>query len=590
MESAGGDKMSGSLFDQFIAQQGAPKPAPEAPKTEGGDLFDAFVAAHGASAPPPAPPANKGASGDLLKDTGRFAATAAANAAAGTLAPARSLLDIGARGQAAAKKRFGVDPGPAPDTSVAGMRSHMLDTLGTTEYVPETWLGRRGMDVATGTIMGLAGGGGLQSLPATMGGSFTAGAAAEAFPEHAGLASVLGFMPGAALGRWAANLALPPARGPLPVEDARLAEAAVNNGIPLAPGQLSNNTVVKNLYSEGGRLPLSGAEAFRESQQQGLNRAVARSFGETADRITPEVLLRARDRVGANLDAIAQRTPITFDQQLGADLSKIANAATQVLVRDEIAPIANQLRNVIGKVQPGAVIPGEAYQALTRKGTPLDAAMSSANPNIAYTARQIRTALEDALERSAAPQDVAALREARAQWKALRTVEPLTVRADAVGGSTPSTGDISPLALRGAVNKSYNRAPLAPLGQIALNDLAKIGQRFLKEPNDSGTPGRILAQKAITGTGAGLVGALTGGLGGMAVGLPALATAAGGATASLGINRLAQELLRSPYLADQAIKASLNPQGFRFIAPDAWQRLAVPAALAPAQLPTAPRP
>ncbi len=581
--------MSGDLFDQFIAAQGAPKVSPPAP-AGAPDLFDSFLLAHGAGdAPQPQAP-SKGASGDIVKDAARVAGTVAANAAVGTLAPARSLMDIGARAQDAVKKRYGVNPGPPADTSPVGMRDTMLGNLGTSEYVPETWLGRRGMDMATGAVMGMLGGGGLRALPATLGGSFTAGAAAEQFPEHPQLAATLGFFPGAAAGRWLGNLALRPAGGPLPVEDARLAETAMNNGIPLAPGQLSNNRLVNNLYSEGGRLPLSGAEGFRETQQRALNRATAGSFGETADRITPDVLLRARDRIGNNLDAIAQRTPVTFDPQLGADLTRILQTARQVLTNEEFGPVARQVQNVIGSVQPGAVIPGETYQALTRKGTPLDVAKSSANPNIAYTARQIGSALENALERSAAPQDVAALREARAQWKALRTVEPVTVRADTSGGSTPSTGDISPAALRGAVNKSYDRAPLAPLGQIPLNDLAKIGQRFLKEPPDSGTAGRTLAQQLIRNgipTAAGIVGGIGGATGGP---LPALAGAAGLAGGTLGLNRLAQELLRSQYLANRAVQGSLNPNGFNFIAPDAWQRLAVPAALAPAQLSTGPRP
>jgi hypothetical protein len=548
--------MAANPFDQFDVSEPAQALAPGM-----ANPFDAFLTLdHPAVGP----------SGDLMNDTGRFAGTVAANAAAGTLAPARSLLDIGSRAQDAIKRRYGVDPGPPADTSQGGMRDSMLASLGTSEYVPETWLGRRGMDAATGAVMGLTGG--LRSLPASMLGAATGGAAAEMFPKHPLVAAMLGFIPGAYAGQKLSNFAVRPGGGTMDPETAALAqEATQTHDIPLASGQLSTNPAVRFAYSEGGKLPFSGSSEFGENQRGAFNRAVGRTFGEDAGRITPEVLQQARDRIGNVFDTVAQRTAITFDPQLGSDLTGIVQRAPQVLTPQEITPIANQIRNVIGHVQPGGTITGKAYQALTRKGTPLDAAMSSANPNIAGFGRDIRTALDDALSRSAAPQDLAALQQARAQWKALRTVEPLTLRADAVGGAAPSVGDISPASLRAAVNKSYQMAPRDPLGTVPLNDLAKIGQRFLKEPQDSGTATRSLVHNALGGAGALIAG--------HEAGLP-LAASALGTVGTLGANRLLQALLRSPMLADRQIAASLNPNGFQFTGPSPLARAMLPAAIA----------
>ena len=72
----------------------------------------------------------------------------------------------------------------------------------------------------------------------------------------------------------------------------------------------------------------------------------------------------------------------------------------------------------------------------------------------------------------------------------MKTIEPLTLRADVVGGATPSTGNINPAGLRAVVNRSFGNAAYAEPGQVPLNDLANIGQRFLKETPSSQTSER----------------------------------------------------------------------------------------------------
>jgi hypothetical protein len=138
---------------------------------------------------------------------------------------------------------------------------------------------------------------------------------------------------------------------------------------------------------------------------------------------------------------------------------------------------------------------------------------------------------------------VAALREARTQYKALKTVEPLTVRADTPGGATPSTGDISPAALNSRVNQQYD-TPRATLGQLPLKDLAQIGQRFLKEPGSSGTAERLSLMnigKNIGSVGAGLAAGAYAGINPLYEGL---ALAAG---------------MSTPYITGSIMRASALP-------------------------------
>ena len=139
-------------------------------------------------------------------------------------------------------------------------------------------------------------------------------------------------------------------------------------------------------------------------------------------------------------------------------------------------------------LQPGDTITGTTYGNVIHKGSPLDAALNSSDANISNYAGQIKEALGDSLTRSLPADEAQAYQTARTQYLELKTVEPLTIRADTVGGARPSSGDISPAALRAAVNKSYGPSVAqAEPGQVPLNDLARIGQ-LMKEPPSSGTP------------------------------------------------------------------------------------------------------
>ena len=507
-----------------------------------------------------------GPSGSFWTDAARRLGAAAIDAGTAVISPLmgrKNVIGIGIQD--------GVPRIVRGTPSLEQARDEAFRTLGATEYQPQTTAGRLGQAALTGALGGVIS---PSSIPAMAAGSATGELAAELAPSHPTVARFLGFLPGALLARGASNLPLKPAGGTVNAPTAELAQAATQNyGIPLAAGQLSGNPFVRYFYSETGKMPFSGAEAFSGTQQGAFNRAVAQTFGETADRITPEVLQGAKARIGAVFNDVAAKTKITADPQFGRELMDVVKNAPLVLTDAEWGPIQRQLGNVLGKVDGNNTISGEAYQALTRKGTPLDLAINSSNPNLRFWSGQIRTALDDALQRSASPEDLASLTQARAQWKAMRTVEPLTLRADAVQGAKPSSGDVSPAALRAAVNQSYGNAAFAPLGQLPLNDLAKIGQRFLKEPPDSGTATRTAVQHGLAGTGA-LATALTA----HELGLP-LAASAAGTVGGLAAARAAQSVMRNQLLARRMINAGLNPEGFAFTYPSFAQQ--APFLLAP---------
>lgn len=355
--------------------------------------------------------------------------------------------------------------------------------------------------------------------------------------------------------------------GSVPQRVAQLAQLARDKyGINIGPGQLSTNPTIKFLDSVVNRLPFSGGTAAKEAQQQAFNKAVAGSFGETATSVTPEVIDAAKNRIGQVFDSVADRTPvINADRQFQNDITNAYKEAQQTLQPSEIDPLRNQMLAIVGKFKEGnSSIDGATYQALTRKGAPLDRMMNSNDPNIRYTAGQIRDALDGTLERSAPADVLSDLQQARSQWKALKTVEPLATKS--------ATGDILPASLMAPAAKSYGSASYGKGSDLV--DLARIGQQFLKEAPSSGSGERMrLLNNPLLGG--------AGGAGGWALATNpgAIPLTLGGAAVGAAGSRAIGSVLRSPYLGNKMIQNSLGtgaPDLGNFLLRSVPQGVAVP--------------
>jgi hypothetical protein len=181
----------------------------------------------------------------------------------------------------------------------------------------------------------------------------------------------------------------------------------------------------------------------------------------------------AKQTLGAQYDAITPQLSIkASDDAFLSRLAEIQKDAQLNLTDQEMGPINKQIDNVLNGFNDGQDMSGQYAHNLIKKGAPLDRAMNNASPNVAYVAGDIRQALNDAMQRSAPPEVADALAQTNAQYKAMKTIEPLVAKSP--------TGDISPAALMSQVNKSYGG--MAYNGGGDMGDLARIGQRFLKEP------------------------------------------------------------------------------------------------------------
>lgn len=254
--------------------------------------------------------------------------------------------------------------------------------------------------------------------------------------------------------------------------------AVTGYGIPLRAGQVADSPYVRKLDQMVGQLPGSGIEASNVAQRTAFNKAVAKTFGEEADQITPAVMQRAKQRIGGVMNRVETQHTVKLDKQFTDDLIGVVTRWGETLTAPEFDVIKRQVAGVLRNVQPGKQIGGETYGNLVGHNSPLSTAASSTNPNIARPAQEIVEALKDALQRSLPADARKAYTEARYQYKNLMTVAPLVNRGQ--------PGDISPLLLQGVANRSFKGNAFRGAGD--LGELSDIGQQFMRAPRDSGTP------------------------------------------------------------------------------------------------------
>jgi len=347
----------------------------------------------------------------------------------------------------------------------------------------------------------------------------------------------LGAAPGlAGLAGQAGKAAIAQTFGKVDQETQALAQMAKAEGIPLKASQVSSSKAAKALDSVTGQVPFSGARQFADNQQQAFNAAVARTIGETADKITPQVFARAKQRIGSEFDRLAASTNLPLDPQLAGKLSQVVRD-TRDFYGNESAQLVTNVINRLVKQNVGGVVPGKAFQSIDSE---IGKALAKGGEKTVPLG-DLQEALRDAVEANIAPEDAAAWATARQQYRDLKTIEPLVAK----DGQT--TGNISPAALMGRVTSNgAGKSSMAAGRRGDLGDLAAIGQRFVKETiPDSGTARRVAIQDALGKVG--LVGAGAGasyaGAGATAAGLAGL----------VGTSRFTQKLLQDPAIVNKLV-------------------------------------
>lgn len=249
-------------------------------------------------------------------------------------------------------------------------------------------------------------------------------------------------------------------------------------GIPISPPQASDSPFVRKLSQMAGQVPGGGGGAHEAVQDAAISRAISRTFGENAEDLTWPVMARAKKRIGGMFDRAEKRGEAQLDSALGTDLRSILSGASIPAIGTEGEKRVAGMVNEILKRSNNGVWDGETFHNMMKKGAPLYRMSRDPDPNIKQIGVELRNALQDSFERNS-PAGVAELyRNARHQYFNMKTVEPVVKqRAD---------GHVSPAGFARRVANTVDNFAYGNGGD--LGDIARVSQRFLRQPKDSGTP------------------------------------------------------------------------------------------------------
>jgi hypothetical protein len=263
-------------------------------------------------------------------------------------------------------------------------------------------------------------------------------------------------------------------------------------GVPLDVAQATGSafwTRAKAMLSDNP-FTSTAENTFASSQKEAFNKAIAKTMGEDATNITPNVIQTAKERLGGIYDDIASRNSIHYDDTLQKNLNDIRNQAELVLNDSQFNVIKKQIENIDSKANvAGGGINGTQYQSIKQV---LDKLSASEDKTVAGYAREIKDSLLDGLSRTAQysgnTADVAALKQANREYGNMKKIEDVVLK-NPEGNVSPSLL-MNSLATKGKRYSFYQDDP-----QLA--DLASAGKLILenKTPN-SGTVARLMAQAA----------------------------------------------------------------------------------------------
>jgi hypothetical protein len=278
-------------------------------------------------------------------------------------------------------------------------------------------------------------------------------------------------------------------------------------GIPVSAGQAKGS---KPIMAAESQLGGSATAAFQQQQLSALTKAALRRAGVDAKAATPDVLQRAYSDIGDRFDRLAAGTTVKVDHALQDDVLKAADNYQQLV--GQPAPVVENFMHRVGGLaqQNGGILRGDNYKVLV---TDLRKAAEGSSSNEIKTALgQMRTALDDAVERHMGGKTREMWQKARQQYKNLIHV------TDAVAGANEmqAKGYITPSSLRQAISSGDKRNYAKGYGD--LNELSHAANAVIVQIPNSGTASRVAVQGALPAAAA----AYTAG------GLPAAASVAAG--------------------------------------------------------------
>jgi hypothetical protein len=260
-------------------------------------------------------------------------------------------------------------------------------------------------------------------------------------------------------------------------------------GVPVDVAQATGSAFLNRTKAALQDNPFTAGkeEAFAGTQRTAYNKAIAKTMGEDATAITPDVISNAKNRLGDIYDNLFNKHGSKITGQVYKDLAALRDDAITTLPANESAVIKGLVDDILNKASSNrSSLTGDQYQAFKRV---LDR-MSGQNTNTAGFAQDMKDVLLSGLKNSIKdPKDIALLKTTNKQYGNMKKIEDVVLKN--------IEGDVSPSLLSNSLaTKSKRNAIYAEDSELA--DLARAGKLVLEQklPN-SGTVSRFLAQNPL---------------------------------------------------------------------------------------------
>jgi hypothetical protein len=318
----------------------------------------------------------------------------------------------------------------------------------------------------------LAGGAGSEAA-----GQATEGTAAEPYARVAG--GLAGGLAPALAGRAVTPLAATPQRQ-------RLVDLLADEGVTsLTAGQRTGNKSLQYAESFLGDGPLAGQSATRvqrEGQEQ-FTRAAMRRAGQGLDDATPETLAQNSQRLGNEFRDLSSRNNLRLDDNFIDDVAAAERSYSRVPDSQQKRMVQGYIDDILEHSVSGAM-PGPQYQEMRSRLSRQSNSLRQSDPTLSEALRDMRNALDSAMNRSISPADREAWQTARREYGAQKTIEKTASRA----GEVTAEGQLVPANLRNTVSAN-NRGAYAR-GEGEFSELARAGSGVMAPLPNSGTAQR----------------------------------------------------------------------------------------------------
>jgi GH24 family phage-related lysozyme (muramidase) len=285
-------------------------------------------------------------------------------------------------------------------------------------------------------------------------------------------------------------------------EVAKLASRAKDFGIPLSMTQVAPSRVKNTLQKVTQELPFSGADQFAEKQIDSWNKAVAKTIGVDAERLTPDAVNEFLDKASTGFNSVLKGKTITATAD---DLTAIRNVvaeASDTVSGDALRVVEVNARKAIQELGAGTV----NGQKLANFRSSLVKRVPRMEPGAKQYVSELIEKIDEVAERSIGPEAAKELQGLRRQWRNFKTLEPLLEKS--------ANQPINPASLMQRVATSpFIKANRAETGVDDLVDLAKIGKlmpqiggsdTFQKSALVAGGVGALVEPTTLTVTGSAL--------------------------------------------------------------------------------------